>query len=46
MEPSVAFSDPYRPVDIRDYVDFVSPVQVPVFSDSPDDPSMTAAAAS
>ncbi|WP_231376674.1 hypothetical protein [Mycobacterium sp. 141] len=46
MEPSVAFSDPYRPVDICDYVDIASPVQVPVFSDSPDGPAITGAAAS
>jgi hypothetical protein len=40
MESSVVFSDPCPPVDIRDYADTVPPVQVPVFSDLPDGPSV------
>jgi hypothetical protein len=46
MEPSVIFSDPCPPVDIRDYADTVPPVQVPVFSDRPDGTSMVGTATS
>jgi hypothetical protein len=40
MESSIVFSHSYRLVDIPDYANTEPPVQVPVFSDRPNDQSM------